>query len=42
MIDYYKVLGVPPDADAAALHRAYRALAKRTHPDAHALRDPAL
>ncbi len=29
----YDVLGVPRDADAAAIRKAYRALAKRHHPD---------
>ena len=31
--DPYQVLGVPRDADAAAIRRAYRALAKKHHPD---------
>ncbi len=31
--DYYEVLGVPRDADEAALKKAYRTLAKRYHPD---------
>ena len=29
----YDVLGIPRDADAAAIRKAYRALAKRHHPD---------
>src|ERR1700710_1297947 len=29
----YDVLGVPRDADQAAIRRAYRALAKKHHPD---------
>ena len=31
--DYYKVLGVPNDADDRAIKRAYRNLAKKFHPD---------
>jgi curved DNA-binding protein CbpA len=30
----YSVLHVPEDADSAAIHRAFRALAHRYHPDA--------
>ena len=33
--DYYEVLGVPRDADEAAIKRAYRTLAKKYHPDAN-------
>lgn len=33
--DFYKVLGVPKDADAAAVKRAYRKLARENHPDHH-------
>lgn len=33
--DFYRVLGVPKDADAAALKKAYRALARTHHPDAN-------
>lgn len=32
-VDVYAVLGVPPDADAAALKAAHRALVRRHHPD---------
>ena len=31
--DYYEVLGVPRDADAEAIRRAYRKLARENHPD---------
>jgi molecular chaperone DnaJ len=31
--DYYAALGVPKDADAAAIKRAYRKLARDLHPD---------
>lgn len=34
MIDYYNLLGVPPDAPAKAVRAAFRNLAKRYHPDA--------
>ena len=33
--DYYEVLGVPKDADDAAIKKAYRVLAKKYHPDAN-------
>ncbi|NED95781.1 molecular chaperone DnaJ [Phytoactinopolyspora alkaliphila] len=31
--DYYKILGVPKDADAATVKKAYRTLARELHPD---------
>jgi curved DNA-binding protein CbpA len=37
--DFYKVLNVDPDADAEVIRVAYRALARRDHPDVNA--DPA-
>jgi molecular chaperone DnaJ len=33
--DLYQVLGVPADADDAAIKRAFRKLAKENHPDTH-------
>ena len=33
--DYYKVLGVSDDADAKAITKAYRKLARESHPDTH-------
>lgn len=33
--DYYQALGVPRDADAAAIKKAYRKLALEWHPDRH-------
>lgn len=34
--DYYDVLGVGRDADAGAIKKAYRKLAKKYHPDTNA------
>ena len=34
MQNLYALLGVPPHADVDAIHRAYRAQARRLHPDA--------
>ena len=31
--DYYEVLGIEKNADDAAIKKAYRALAKKYHPD---------
>lgn len=33
--DYYDVLGVPKDADTKEITKAYRAIAKKNHPDAN-------
>jgi molecular chaperone DnaJ len=33
--DYYKALGVPKDASQAAIKKAFRALAKKHHPDSN-------
>ena len=34
--DFYAILGVPKDADAATIKKAYRKLARKQHPDANA------
>lgn len=39
--DFYEVLGVPRDADAAAIKAAYRALARQHHPDVSKAADAA-
>src|SRR5665648_349706 len=31
--DFYAILGVPADADSAAIKKAYRKLARKLHPD---------
>lgn len=41
MTDHYETLGIPRGADPAEIRRAYVALARRFHPDAHADRSPA-
>lgn len=43
MVDksHYETLGIPTGADPAEIRRAYVALARRFHPDAHADRSPA-
>lgn len=32
-VDYYEILGVAPDADVDTIRRAYKAQARKTHPD---------
>jgi DnaJ-like protein len=39
-VTYYDVLGVAPDASAAAVRRAYVTLARRYHPDFHTTAPP--
>ena len=39
--DHYSVLGVPADAEAATVRRAYRQLAAKWHPDKWAAADAA-
>jgi molecular chaperone DnaJ len=39
--DFYKVLGVAKDADAATIKKAYRKLARENHPDSHPGNTPA-
>ena len=33
MLNYYRILGLEPDADLSEIRRAFRVLAKRHHPD---------
>lgn len=33
--DYYAILGVTPSAELSAIHRAYKTLVSRYHPDKH-------
>ncbi|MDA8087224.1 MAG: DnaJ domain-containing protein [Nitrospiraceae bacterium] len=40
--DLYAALDIPRDADAAAVHAAYRRTAKTAHPDAGGSADAAL
>jgi curved DNA-binding protein CbpA len=40
-VNHYELLGVPAGADVATIRRAYLALARRHHPDAHASGGPA-
>ncbi len=40
-VDYYTLLGVAPDADENGVRRAYRALARRLHPDVNKAPDAA-
>ena len=39
--DYYEVLQISPNADPDTIHRVYRLLAQRFHPDAQETGDPA-
>lgn len=34
LLNYYRILGLEPDADMSEIRRAFRMLAKRHHPDA--------
>jgi len=36
MVNYYKILEVDPEASPEVIEKAYKALAKKYHPDRHA------
>ena len=40
--DYYEMLQISPNADSETIHRVYRILAQRYHPDNHDTCDPEL
>ncbi len=39
-LDYYTLLGVERDADPSQIRKAFRAFARRYHPDRHAKTTP--